>query len=240
MYHMPPYSHIGTSLDSDTPSILRKHKAQQIPMTFKRPFSLLILVILSTLTILPVSTSWATVYVYERADGSKLITDQKSKKVGLRLKKSYKTEPYRSSKGRNAPYRAQPIKSQYDALIVNTSLKYDLEPSFIKAIIHVESAFDKYALSHAGAMGLMQLMPATAASYQLNQKQFDANRNIEAGVQHLKDLMDRYDNDKKLSLAAYNAGAGAVSRYNGVPPYDETLDYIKKVMKLYGLYKNAI
>jgi soluble lytic murein transglycosylase-like protein len=210
-----------------------------MPMTLKRPFSLLILVILSTLTILPVSTSWATVYVYERADGSKLITDRKSKKAGLRLKKSYKTEPYRSPKGRDAPYRAQRIKSQYDALIVNTSLKYDLEPSFIKAIIHVESAFDKYALSHAGAMGLMQLMPATAANYQLNQNQFDANRNIEVGVQHLKDLMDRYDNDKKLSLAAYNAGAGAVSRYNGVPPYAETLDYIKKVMTLYRLYKNT-
>ena len=206
----------------------------------KWPFSLLILVVLTTLTMLPVACSWATVYVYERADGSKLITDRKSKKAGLKFKKSYKTEPYRSSKSRNAPYRAQPIKSQYDALIVNTSLKYDLEPSFIKAIIHVESAFDKYALSHAGAMGLMQLMPATAANYQLNQNQFDANRNIEVGVQHLKDLMDRYDNDKKLSLAAYNAGAGAVSRYNGVPPYDETLNYIKKVMKLYVLYKSTI
>lgn len=209
-------------------------------MTLKRPCSLLIIVFLSTLTMLPVGNTWATVYVYERPDGSKLITDRKSRKAGLKLKKSYKTEPYRSSRGRNAPYRALPIKSQYDALIVNTSLKYNLEPSFIKAIIHVESAFDKYALSHAGAMGLMQLMPATAANYQLNQNQFDANRNVEAGVQHLKDLMDRYDNDKKLSLAAYNAGQGAVSKYNGVPPYNETMDYIKKVMKLYGLYKNKI
>lgn len=209
-------------------------------MTLKRPCSLLTIVFLLTLTLLPNGSSWATVYVYERADGSKLITDRKSSKAGLKLKKSYKTEPYRSSKGRNAPYRAKPIKSQYDALIVNTSLKYNLEPSFIKAIIHVESAFDKYALSHKGAMGLMQLMPGTASSYQLNQNQFDANRNIEAGVQHLKDLMDRYDNDKKLSLAAYNAGQGAVSKYNGVPPYDETVDYIKKVMKLYGMYKNSI
>jgi soluble lytic murein transglycosylase-like protein len=240
MYHMQRFSHIATYIDSGTLSILTKYKTKLRSMTMKWPFSLLMLVVLTTLTILPVACSWATVYVYERTDGSKLITDRKSKKAGLKLKKSYKTEPYRSSKSRNAPYRAQPIKSQYDALIVNTSLKYDLEPSFIKAIIHVESAFDKYALSHAGAMGLMQLMPATAANYQLNQNQFDANRNIEVGVQHLKDLMDRYDNDKKLSLAAYNAGAGAVSRYNGVPPYDETLDYIKKVMKLYVLYKNTI
>jgi soluble lytic murein transglycosylase-like protein len=123
---------------------------------------------------------------------------------------------------------------------VNTALKYDLEPSFVKAIIHVESAFDRYALSHAGAMGLMQMMPATGANYQLNQDQFDANRNVEAGVQHLKELMERYDKDKKLSLAAYNAGEGAVSRYNGVPPYEETQNYVVKVMRLYKLYKKEI
>ena len=105
---------------------------------------------------------------------------------------------------------------------------------------HVESAFDKYAISHAGAMGLMQLMPTTAANYQLNQNQFDPNRNIEAGVQHLKELMSRYNNDKTLSLAAYNAGEGAVRRYNGVPPYEETETYIKRVMKLYDLYKKEI
>ena len=83
-------------------------------------------------------------------------------------------------------------------------------------------------------------MPATAASYQLNQDHFNANKNIEVGVQHIRDLMDRYGSDKKLTLAAYNAGAGAVSKYNGVPPYDETRSYIKKVMRLYNLYRNKI
>ncbi len=184
-------------------------------------------------------SSIAAVYVYETPNGSKIITDSRIKKPGYKLKKSYSTKPYRSG-GRNSPYHARTIKSQYDALIVNTALKYDLEPSFIKAVIHVESAFDRYALSHAGAMGLMQLMPATASSYQLKQDHFNPNRNIEAGVQHIKDLMERYDSDKRLSLAAYNAGAGAVSKYNGVPPYEETEDYIKKVMKLYKLYKKEI
>lgn len=181
----------------------------------------------------------ATVYVYVSPDGSKLITDQRIRKKGYTLKRSYKTKPYRSG-ARNAPYHARTIKSQYDALIVNMALKYDLEPSFVKAIIHVESAFDAGAISRAGAMGLMQLMPSTAANYQLKQDHFNPNRNVEAGVQHLKDLMERYDKNKRLSLAAYNAGEGAVSKYRGVPPYEETQNYVVKVLKLYKLYKKEI
>jgi len=200
---------------------------------------ILTIITLSLLGLGLAEPSIAAVYVYETPNGSKIITDSRIKKPGYKLKKSYSTKPYRSG-GRNSPYHARTIKSKYDALIVNTALKYDLEPSFIKAVIHVESAFDRYALSHAGAMGLMQLMPATASSYQLKQDHFNPNRNIEAGVQHIKDLMERYDSDKRLSLAAYNAGAGAVSKYNGVPPYEETEDYIKKVMKLYKLYKKEI
>lgn len=182
----------------------------------------------------------AAIYVYTLPDGSKLITDKKKHKSGYKLKKSYKTSAFRSSPRSNAPYYASPIESQFDALIVNLALKYDLEPSFIKAIIHVESAFDRFAISHAGAMGLMQLMPATAANYQLKQDHFNARKNIEVGVQHLKELMQRYNDDKTLSLAAYNAGEGAVSRYQGVPPYQETENYIKKVMRLYSLYKPLI
>ena len=181
----------------------------------------------------------AAVYVYELPDGSKLITDKKVRKEGHSLKRSYNTRPYRSG-GSNRPYYAKPIKSQYDALIVNMALKYDLEPSFIKAMIHVESAFDRYAISSAGAMGLMQLMPATAAIYQLNQNHFDPRLNIETGVRHIKELMARYDSDKDLSLAAYNAGEGAVAKYGGIPPYPETTAYVKKVKKLYDLYKKEI
>ena len=181
----------------------------------------------------------AAVYVYETPDGSKLITDSRVRKKGYKLKRSYNTKPYRSG-GSRAPYYAKPVKSKFDALIVNMALKYDLEPSFIKAVVHIESAFDPFALSHAGAMGLMQLMPATAAVYQLTQDHFNPNRNVEVGVQHIKDLMERYDSDKRLSLAAYNAGAGAVSKYNGIPPYAETEAYVKKVMSLYKLYKKEI
>lgn len=180
------------------------------------------------------------IYVFEGPDGSTVITDKKIVKKGYKLKRSYKTKPYRSGTRNKAPYMAKPIRSQYDALIVNTSLKYDLEPSFIKAVIHVESAFDHLAVSKAGAMGLMQLMPATAASYQLTTNTFNPSRNIETGVKHMKDLMVRYDSDMKLSLAAYNAGAGAVRKYKGIPPYEETQNYVKKVIRLYNLYKNQL
>ncbi len=186
-----------------------------------------------------VAQSYARVYVYETPSGGSLITDTKIRKKGYRLKRSYNTKPYRSG-ATSAPYFAKTIRSQYDALIVNTALKYDLEPSFVKAVVHVESSFDKDAVSKAGAMGLMQLMPATAAIYQLNQDHFNAEKNVEVGVQHLRELSDRYGGNKRLSLAAYNAGEGAVARYQGVPPFDETRDYIKKVMRLYNLYKKEI
>ena len=203
---------------------------------FTAAFSALILLIGSGFIADP---ALAAVYVYEAPDGSKLITDSRVRKKGFKLKRSYNTKPYRSG-GSRAPYYPKTVKSKFDALIVNMALKYDLEPSFIKAVVHIESAFDPFALSHAGAMGLMQLMPATAAGYQLKQDHFNPNRNIEVGVQHIKDLMERYDSDKRLSLAAYNAGAGAVSKYNGIPPYAETQAYVKKVMRLYKLYKKEI
>lgn len=185
------------------------------------------------------NSSLAVIYVYLAPNGSKVITDSRINKPGYVLKKSYSTNSYLSSTNKSV-YKSRTIKSKYDALIVNIALKYDLEPSFIKAVIHVESAFDRYALSPAGAMGLMQLMPATASNYQLKQDHFNPNRNIEVGVQHIKDLMQRYGSDKRLSLAAYNAGQGAVSKYDGVPPFKETRNYIKKVMRLYELYKQEI
>lgn len=186
-----------------------------------------------------ISSAKADIYVYERADGSKLISDQKQSNAGYRLLKSYTTAPYRSRQG-NRRYEEAPIQSQHDALIVNTALQFGLEPAFVKAVVHVESAFDAFAVSRAGAMGLMQLMPDTAARYDLKQDHFNARKNVQVGVQHLKELMDRYGNDKNLSLAAYNAGEGAVQKYAGIPPYNETQNYVKKVMRLYQLYQPTI
>jgi len=104
---------------------------------------------------------------------------------------------------------------------------WGVDPELVRAVIEVESAFEPGAVSAKGAMGLMQLMPATARQYGVADP-FDPRSNIEAGTQHLRSLLDRYD--LSLALAAYNAGAGAVERYGGVPPYRETKAYVRRVM----------
>jgi len=97
----------------------------------------------------------------------------------------------------------------------------------------VESNFNPRAVSRKGAMGLMQLMPATARSLRVSNP-FDPEENVDAGVRHLKGLLQSYDGDVALSLAAYNAGAGAVARSGGVPPYRETRNYVRQITQLYG------
>ncbi|MCP4202902.1 MAG: lytic transglycosylase domain-containing protein [bacterium] len=106
-----------------------------------------------------------------------------------------------------------------------------LEPRLVKAVIQVESAFDPRARSHKGAMGLMQLMPETAAAFAVSDP-YDPEQNIGAGTKYLKRLIDSHGG-LELGLAAYNAGPAAVKRFHGVPPYPETRDYVEKVMRLY-------
>jgi soluble lytic murein transglycosylase-like protein len=115
--------------------------------------------------------------------------------------------------------------------------QYDLDPLLVHAVIQVESGYNPYAISHAGAQGLMQLMPATARSLGVRNS-FDVEENIRAGVRHLKDLKDTYKDDR-LALAAYNAGAGAVDKYQWIPPYPETQEYVYKVGKKYGEARRA-
>jgi len=115
--------------------------------------------------------------------------------------------------------------------------QYDLDPLLVHAVIQVESNYNQYAISHAGAQGLMQLMPATARSLGVRNS-FDVEENIRAGVRHLKDLKDTFKDDR-LALAAYNAGAGAVGKYRWIPPYPETQEYVYKVGKKYGEARRA-
>ncbi len=116
-----------------------------------------------------------------------------------------------------------------DGIVKEKAGKYNLDQSLLKAVIKAESGFNSKAVSPAGAAGLMQLMPGTARGLGVNDV-FDANQNIEGGAKYLKGLLDRFDGDKKLALAAYNAGPNAVKKYGGIPPYRETQAYVKRVL----------
>ena len=129
-------------------------------------------------------------------------------------------------------------RSEIDNLITKYADKNGLDEDFVKAVINQESGFNPNATSHCGAMGLMQLMPATAQGLGVTNA-YDAEQNIEGGTKYLKGLMDRFGNDKSLALAAYNAGPNAVKKYGGIPPYAETQNYVKKVLSKYDTYKGA-
>ncbi|NIQ39990.1 MAG: transglycosylase SLT domain-containing protein [Proteobacteria bacterium] len=127
-------------------------------------------------------------------------------------------------------------EAEFDHLIEEAAVNYGVDPALIKAIIRTESDFNPRAISRAGAMGLMQLMPETADDLSVIDA-FDPIENIDAGVRHFRELLETFENDLKLSLAAYNAGRTAVLQFNSIPPYAETQRYVKKVLHFYGAYK---
>jgi len=123
--------------------------------------------------------------------------------------------------------------SEVDSLIEAAAARHNVDPNLVRAMVKVESNFNPRAVSRKGAMGLMQLMPATARSLRVSNP-FDPKQNVDAGVRHLKGLLENYNGDVALSLAAYNAGAGAVARSGGVPPYRETRNYVHQITQIYG------
>ena len=123
-------------------------------------------------------------------------------------------------------------RAHYQELIDRYSAQHSVDPKLVRSVIEVESAFRPMARSHKGAMGLMQLMPQTAAELAVSDP-YDPEQNVRGGVTYLKAQLERFDGRVELALAAYNAGPTAVERYDGIPPYRETRDYVEKVLSLY-------
>lgn len=136
----------------------------------------------------------------------------------------------------NNQYRSSRISSsryyKYKDIILDIAQKYGMDPVLIHSIIAVESDYNPFSVSHKGARGLMQLMPETAQDYGVEDL-YDPRENIEGGVKFLKDLKQKYKGREDLVLAAYNAGPETVNKYNGVPPYPETINFIRKVKNVY-------
>jgi soluble lytic murein transglycosylase-like protein len=124
-------------------------------------------------------------------------------------------------------------QANIDAAIDEAATRHNVDPNLVRSVVKVESNFNPNAVSRKGAMGLMQLMPATARSLNVSNP-FDPQQNVDAGVRHLKQLLENYGGDVRLSLAAYNAGAGAVARSAGIPRFAETRNYVRRITELYA------
>ncbi len=165
--------------------------------------------------------------VYTTVDGSVVITDDDSDPNCEKRERSATTTFRAPGRLRVGVEVAEVI-----ALAHSAAVRHRVDHRLVESLIEMESSFNPSAVSHAGAMGLMQLMPAVARRYGVRDP-LDAAQNVDAGVRHLRGLLLRYGGDIERALGAYNAGAGAVDRYKGVPPYPETRQYVLRVLYRY-------
>jgi soluble lytic murein transglycosylase-like protein len=174
-----------------------------------------------------VSPAAAQIYSWREADGKLVLSDRPRSGKG-----SETTYDIHGASTAGTNTKASAKSAPFEAAISEHASRQGVAVDLVRAVIQVESAFNPSAVSDKGAMGLMQLMPYTAKSLNV-ENAFDPRQNIDAGVRHLKSLLENYNGNVELSLAAYNAGSGAVRRSGGVPPFRETRDYVKKITELY-------
>ena len=169
---------------------------------------------------------FADVYVYKDKNGVMTFTNVPTHTGFRRVLKE----------GNGPRTAASSFNASYDSLIRTASGRHSVDADLIRAVIKTESDFNATARSHKGAMGLMQLMPDTARLHNVVDA-YDPGENVEGGVRHLRMLLDRYQGDLELSLAAYNAGSGAVEKHRGIPPFAETKEYVRRVLRFYDSYR---
>jgi soluble lytic murein transglycosylase-like protein len=192
------------------------------------------------LLLLAATPVWAAngtkLYVYELPDGSRIVTDYQVNNKYYRLVRTGEAGEKlgQLAAARNPEFfRTDP--SAYDALIRDKAREHKVDFALVKAIIHVESSFNPYAVSDRGARGLMQVLPETAKRHGIHDV-YDPAQNIEAGIRYLKYLVTLFGDKQHLVLAAYNAGENAVRRHGGIPPYLETQLYVRKVLQMKRQY----
>ncbi len=191
--------------------------------------------LLPVLLLMLSSAASAEVYIYTGPNGERMVTDKPVKDQNYRLLTQRDSF---SNVGRILANR--PIKKagpeQFQRYITNASREFNLDPALLEAVIKVESDFNPSARSSAGAAGLMQLMQATATQYNVSDR-YNPRENIQAGAKHLSYLLERFNGNLMLALAAYNAGPSTVEKYSGIPPYPETRRYIRKVLDAHSSFQ---
>ncbi len=174
----------------------------------------------------------AEVYFYRGPDGEPMVSDRPQQGYELTNRRDTLTEAGHILADHPLSV-ARP--SDIKRYIESASEKYGVDPALVEAVIQVESAYNPNAISRSGATGLMQLMLPTAKDYDVKERH-SPRQNIDAGVKHLRHLMDQFDGEIPLVIAAYNAGASVVEKYKGIPPYPETRRYVSKVLTLHDEY----
>ena len=177
-----------------------------------------LIILVTCYWLLVTCSAWAGLYSYTDEKGQVYLTDRPDDPkyrlvIGLKNK-----------------------EDDFNSLIDKLAPKYNLDPLLVRAVIKVESDFEVEALSRKGAQGLMQLMPQTARHLGVKDV-WNPHHNVEGGVKYLRKMLDRFDNNWSLALAAYNAGPNKVKQYGKIPPYPETQRFVRKVMKYYQYYK---
>jgi soluble lytic murein transglycosylase-like protein len=174
----------------------------------------------------------AQVYTYRDANGRLVLANKPQPTTGT-VETDLQTPPVATAANdRKISATTRDRQIMYEGLITEHARINDVRPELVRAVVQVESAYNPYAISPKGAQGLMQLMPGTASQLGVRNA-FNPEENVRAGVAYLRQLLDKYDNDETLALAAYNAGPKAVDKYGqAVPPYRETKDYVARISQM--------